>query len=175
MKLLFLADLKADYVEPFISDAPLSVEFFDCWWTVGEVSNLIKEENVHFNLDTGLDTQFIPTGRPLVDDTMRRWLTQPHPPRQFPDKSGRYRVWWQGDVIGAVEEASWNLPYLRGKWSESRGYSGKKFSKIVEDGVAYSVVVEPGPNLNGEMVRTGGEVTITLQMSGSEPAQLKNS
>jgi hypothetical protein len=164
-KLLFLASLKGQYDDPFIRDAPLSVEFFDRWWSIQKYETLSDQQDVLDNLSPAVIHQLVPTGLPLVDDAIRHWGRR-EPRTDFPVEA-KYRVWWEGDVIGRIEEPQWDLPSLQGQWSPTVNPRGKAFAAAAVDGVVYPVVIDGSSHLHGEMVKQGGRVTVTVRFASA--------
>jgi hypothetical protein len=167
VKLLFLIQLKTEYDEQFIQEAPLSLEFFDRWWTAETFHEVIDQQDILDNLDPKWSKQLVPTGRPLVDDMIQRIATR-EPRTKFDVEVPRYRVWWEGDVVGWVDDFVWDFPHLSGKWSPTVNPKGREFASLGEVGIVYPVVLDGASYLHGELVQRPDGVTIKVQLVSAQ-------
>jgi hypothetical protein len=72
VKLLFLMNLKASYDEGHVDSIPLSVQFFDQWWTTEIIKEWVAQQEVLDGAARDLIDRVLPTGRPLVDAWFKR-------------------------------------------------------------------------------------------------------
>lgn len=161
VKLLFLAQQKQKWRHPFIADAPISVAFFDQWWTIEKCDGVSNTRDVIDNLSPELLDAFTETGIPHVDEYFK--VACHHEVREdFYVDPTRYRIWWNGDVIGWLEDPEWEFPYIRGRWKPTTNPSGRLFRKEHSDANKYKVVVDGGSYLHGEFLNDDGVVTIKV-------------
>ena len=167
VKLLFLADKKADYEHPFFANAAISVEFFDQWWMIERYDGVDNVETIIDNLDPELIEQFKDSGIPHVDDRFRE-LCRREPRTDFWVDYSRYRVWWKGDVIGWILDPQWELPYLRGRWSPTTNPMGKRFAEEHSPDTKYDVVIDGDTHLHGQLVDHGGSISFEIQFASDK-------
>lgn len=148
---------------PYLRGAVLSTEFFDQWWTAQPYDDFVDERDILDNFDPRWAAEAPSTGRWTVDEMLRR-LAAHQPRTDLPIEEPKYRVWWQGDVIGWLEEPVWDPPALHGRWSPTVNPKGREFSRNAQDGVVYPVVVEGGTYLSGDMVRREDIATVKVML-----------
>jgi hypothetical protein len=72
VKLLFLMYVKTSYDERYVDRIPLSVEFFDQWWTTEIIKDWVAQQEVLDQVARDVIDGVVPTGRPLVDAWFKR-------------------------------------------------------------------------------------------------------
>jgi len=167
IKLLFLADQKTEWNQSFFVDAPISVAFFDQWWTIEKCDHIHDTQNVIDNLCPELLDAFIETGIPHVDKYFNASCRHEVRTDFYVDPT-KYRIWWNGDVIGWLEDPEWEFPFIRGRWSPTTNPHGRRFRKEHSDAKQYNVVVDGDSYLHGEFVNNDGLVTVKVAFASSD-------
>jgi hypothetical protein len=161
VKIFFLASLKNDYDHPFLLNLLLSEASFDKWWHIENIPEKITRREAIADWGDERLKELIPTSSALVNEYLTE-MAKPNPPKLDNYKDKKYRVFWQGDVIGWLKEPKANLPSLSGSWSHTVNPKGKEFKKSFSSEETYEVIVEGYPVYKAKLMIKGNEANLEI-------------
>jgi hypothetical protein len=164
VKLLIVAYFKRHYPDEFFKAAPVSVEFFDQWWTLERYDGLENDLDVIVDdLPPELISSFTSTGMELVD----AWITDLKDGKRYKSPitvhlPTGFMVLWNQRLVGYIQDASWHLPFLRGKWNPIKNVVTAEFLTKLGTGRETEVVISGGPDLRGPVTIEGDRISIRM-------------
>lgn len=164
IKLLIVAYFKRLYPDEFLRAAPVSVEFFDQWWTLERYDGLENDLDVIVDdLPPEVISSFTSTGNELVD----AWLADLKEGKRYKSPitvhlPTGFMVLWNQRLVGYIQDAAWDVPFLRGKWKPIKNTVTTEFMKELATGRETEVVVSGGPDLRGPVSIKGGQIAIQM-------------
>lgn len=162
VKLFFLAELRRQYSDSFLCASPHSSDFFDKYWLLEVIGESLDREDLADGLDK-IDFQSVDCGN---NKLVRSYFEQ-FPFRKEDDVDTplerQYRIYFDKDVVGWLKEPERRrATEIHGVWSGTTNASGREFSKALQDGQEYVVILE-GPTLvRGKLKITGGKAVFEM-------------
>lgn len=167
VKLLIVGYFKRLYPDKFLMAAPVSVEFFDQWWTLERFDGLENDLDVVVDaLPADIISSFKSTGKEPVD----AWITDLKDGKRYKSPitvhlPTGFMVLWNQRLIGRIQDACWDLPFMRGKWKPIKNVVTAEFLTELGTGRETEVVISGGPNLRGPVSIEGDRISIRMSFA----------
>jgi hypothetical protein len=167
VKLLIVSHFKHLYDDNFLKAAPVSLDFFDQWWTLERYHGVENDlDAVAADLSPAVLSTFTPTGNELVD----AWIADLIDGKRYKSPitvhlPTGFMVLWNQRLVGNIQDAVWDLPFLRGKWKPIKNIVTIEFLNELTTGRETEVVVSGGPDLRGPVSIKDGQIAIQMRFA----------
>src|SRR5262249_53737195 len=108
---------------------------------------------------------FTPTGNELVDS----WINDLKEGKRYKSPIAvhlptGFMVLWNQRLVGYIQDAVWELPFLRGEWKPMKNLVTTEFLSELAAGRETEVVVSGGPDLRGPVSIEGSRIAIQMRL-----------